>query len=354
MIADLPNTTTNAINHKLVDLRNSGGAVALGRVLSLVLVTDEDQADDAIEIANDASREHPSRVLAIVRGNKRGTSRLDAQIRVGGDAGASEVIVLRLYGPLAEHGNSLIVPLLLPDAPIVVWWSGPAPDVPSQDKIGRMAARRITDAAQAKSPVRELIKLSTVTAPGDTDLAWSRITRWRALLAAALDQPPFESVTRAVVTGAPDSPSTELLAAWLALALGCPVTRKKTAPGTGMVSVSLVRPSGKVTIDRPDGTVATLSQPGQPERRIAMPRRSDVDCITEELRRLDPDELFSEVLTKGIALLHPPRAGRAETAPHAPAPAESPDSESWSRAFQVQPADGSDSLSFITTSTGTE
>jgi glucose-6-phosphate dehydrogenase assembly protein OpcA len=354
MIADLPNTTTNAINHKLVDLRNSGGAVALGRVLSLVLVTDEDQADDAIEIANDASREHPSRVLAIVRGNKRGTSRLDAQIRVGGDAGASEVIVLRLYGPLAEHGNSLIVPLLLPDAPIVVWWSGPAPDVPSQDKIGRMAARRITDAAQAKSPVRELIKLSTVTAPGDTDLAWSRITRWRALLAAALDQPPFESVTRAVVTGAPDSPSTELLAAWLALALGCPVTRKKTAPGTGMVSVSLVRPSGKVTIDRPDGTAATLSQPGQPERRIAMPRRSDVDCITEELRRLDPDELFSEVLTKGIALLHPPRAVRAETAPHAPAPAESPDSESWSRAFQVQPADGSDSLSFITTSTGTE
>jgi len=354
MIADLPNTTTNAINHRLVDLRNSGGAVALGRVLSLVLVTDEDQADNAIEIANDASREHPSRVLAIVRGNKRGSSRLDAQIRVGGDAGASEVIVLRLYGPLAEHGHSLIVPLLLPDAPIVVWWSGQAPDVPSQDRIGRMAARRITDAAQAKSPVRELIKLSAANAPGDTDLAWSRITRWRALLAAALDQPPFESVTRAVVTGASDSPSTELLAAWLALALDCPVTRKKTAPGTGMVSVTLVRPSGKVKIDRPDGNVATLSQPGQPERTIAMPRRSDVDCITEELRRLDPDELFSEVLTKGLALLHPPRAARAETAGPAPTPSESHDSESWSRAFQVQPADGSDSLSFITTSTGTE
>ena len=34
MIFDLPNTTTNAINHKLVDLRGSGGAVALGRVLT--------------------------------------------------------------------------------------------------------------------------------------------------------------------------------------------------------------------------------------------------------------------------------------------------------------------------------
>ena len=310
MIVDLPTTTTNAINRKLVDLRNDGGAIALGRVLTLVLVTDELGADEAIGVANDASREHPCRVLAIVRGNKRGTSRLDAQIRVGGDAGASEVIVLRLYGPLAEHGSSLVVPLLLPDAPIVVWWPGAAPEVPAADRIGRMAQRRITDVAQAKSPLRALLQLSGVNAPGDTDLAWSRITRWRALLAAALDQPPYEPVTRAVVTGATDSPSAELMAAWLAFALQCPVSRRKTAPGTGMVGVTLVRPSGKVSIDRPDGMVATLSQPGQPERRVAMPRRSDVECLTEELRRLDPDELFTDVLTKGMAALHPPKANR--------------------------------------------
>jgi glucose-6-phosphate dehydrogenase assembly protein OpcA len=312
MIVDLPNTTTNKINRKLVDLRNSGGAVALGRVLSLVLVTDDIGADGAIEIANDASREHPSRVLALVKGNKRGVPRLDAQIRVGGDAGASEVIVLRVYGPLVDHGSNLIVPLLLPDAPVVVWWPGLAPESPAEDAIGRMAGRRITDVARAKSPIRALMQLAAETAPGDTDLAWSRITRWRALLAAALDQPPFEPVTRAVVTGASDSPSTELLAAWLGLALKCPVTRKKTAPGTGMVSVTLVRASGKITLDRPDGNVATLSQPGQPERKIAMPRRSDVECITEELRRLDPDELFGDVLTKGLAELHPPRSSRAE------------------------------------------
>jgi glucose-6-phosphate dehydrogenase assembly protein OpcA len=309
MIVDLPNTTTNAINHRLVDLRGDGGAVALGRVLTLIQVTDEVGADDAIDVANDASREHPCRVIAIVRGNKRGTSRLDAQIRVGGDAGASEVIVLRLYGPLAEHGSSLIVPLLLPDAPIVVWWPGIAPEVPAADRIGRMAQRRITDVAQARNPIRALTQLAGANAPGDTDLAWSRITRWRALLAAALDQPPYEDVTKAVVTGASDSPSTELLAAWLAFALQCPVTRRKTAPGTGMVGVTLFRPSGKISIDRPDGMVATLSQPGQPDRRVAMPRRGDVECLTEELRRLDPDELFSDVLTQGLTTLHPPKTG---------------------------------------------
>jgi len=312
MIVDLPNTTTNAINRKLVDLRNDGGAVALGRVLTLVLAVDEFGADAAISTANDASCEHPCRVVAIVRANKRGSSRLDAQIRVGGDAGASEVIVLRLYGPLSSHGESLIVPLLLPDAPIVVWWPGIAPDVPAQDPIGRMAQRRITDAAQEKLPVRALLRLGEGHVPGDTDLAWSRITRWRALLAAALDQPPYDPVTRATVTGASDSPSTELLAAWLAFALKCPVTRKKTPPGTGMIGVTLVRSSGKVTLERPDGTVGTLTQPGQPVRRIAMHRRSDVDCLIEELRRLDPDELFADVLTKGLPALHPPKGSRSE------------------------------------------
>ncbi len=311
MIADLPNTTTNAINHRLVDLRNNSGSAALSRVLTLVVVSDEHNIDDAIATSNAASREHPCRVLALAIGNRRGTSRLDAQIRVGGDAGASEVIVLRMYGPLASHGESVIVPLLLPDAPIVVWWPRDAPDCPAEDPIGRMAQRRITDTGSAKNPVRAIQAQAATSRPGDTDLAWSRLTRWRALLAAALDQPPYEPVAKATVSGAPDSPSAELLAGWLAMALDCPVSRKKTAPGSGITGVTLVRESGKVTLERPDGTVATLSQPGQPERRIAMPRRGDDDCLTEELRRLDPDELFGDVLTKGLALLRPAKKASA-------------------------------------------
>ena len=147
MIIDLPDTDTGALARKLVDLRESGGAVALGRVLTLIIVTDDGPAEEQIRAANDASREHPCRIIAVVRGNRRGTSRLDAQVRVGGDAGASEVLVLRLWGPLVDHGDSVIVPFLLPDAPVVAWWPGTPPDRPSEDPIGRMAQRRITDAA---------------------------------------------------------------------------------------------------------------------------------------------------------------------------------------------------------------
>jgi glucose-6-phosphate dehydrogenase assembly protein OpcA len=313
VIIDMPATTTSAVNSKLVHLRETGGAVALGRVMTLVLVTDDVDADEAIEAANDASREHPCRVIALARSNKRGTSRLDAQIRVGGDAGASEVIVLRLYGPLVDHGDSVVVPLLLPDTPVVDWWPGTAPEKPADDPIGQMAQRRITDASSSKNPSRALAERASNYCPGDTDLAWTRITRWRALLAAALDQPPYEPVTRATVSGGSDSPSTDLLAAWLGHRLRCDVVRKKTAAGTGMVGVVLDRTSGPVSLQRPDGSVATLTQPGQPERRIAMPRRSDVDCLLEELRRLDPDELYAEALAKGLPLLRPKQSKKSGT-----------------------------------------
>ena len=303
MIYDLPDTTTGNVNKKMIDIRESGGAVALGRVMTLIIVTEEANAEEAIRAANDASREHPCRVIAIVRGNRRGTNRLDAQIRVGGDAGASEVIVLRLYGPLAEHGDSVMVPFLLPDAPIVVWWPAECPDDPVHDAIGRMAQRRITDAAHSKNPIKALQQRALRHAPGDTDLAWSRITLWRGLLAAALDEPPYEPVVAATVSGGSDSPSTDLLAAWLALTLRCPVVRERAAAGKGMLSVQLERRSGMVELKRPDGVVATLNQPGQPERRIALAPRADRDCLAEELRRLDPDDVFAEVVTRGLQLL---------------------------------------------------
>jgi glucose-6-phosphate dehydrogenase assembly protein OpcA len=140
--------------------------------------------------------------------------------------------------------------------------------------------------------------------PGDTDLAWSRITLWRGLLAAAFDQPPYEPVTSATVTGGSDSPSAELMAAWFAVTLRCPVSRTRTEPGTGLISVTLERESGPVELVRPDGNVATLTQPGQPARRISLPPRNDRDCLAEELRRLDPDDIYAEVLTEGFKLLH--------------------------------------------------
>ncbi|MDA3627518.1 glucose-6-phosphate dehydrogenase assembly protein OpcA [Saccharopolyspora oryzae] len=297
MIIDLPSTTTSQVNKKLVELRETGGAVALGRVLTLVVVTgDGTEVEKAIQAANDASREHPCRVIVVASGARQAAPRLDAQIRIGGDAGASEVVVLRLYGPLADEGAGSVVPLLLPDAPVVAWWPTDAPDNPAKDPIGALSHRRITDAANEADPIASLQKRLRSYADGDTDLAWTRLTSWRAMLAAAMDLPPHEAVTSATVTGAADSPSTDLLAAWLASYLDIPVRRLEHPRGPGIVSAVLERPSGNVEIVRPDGKVGTLTQPGQPDRRVSLHRREVRDCLTEELRRLDPDEIYEATL----------------------------------------------------------
>jgi glucose-6-phosphate dehydrogenase assembly protein OpcA len=304
VIIDLPSTTTSQLNAKLVDLRMRGGAVALGRVLTLVIATDDSvELEDAIEAANDASRMHPARIIVAARGSRSAAPRIDAQIRVGGDAGAGEVIVLRLYGALARQADSAVVPLLLPDAPIVTWWPGHGPRNPAADPLGTLAQRRITDSAAEKQPVRALRARAEHYAEGDTDLAWTRLTLWRAQLVAALDLPPYEPVTSATVTGQADSPSTELLAGWLADNLRVPVDRVKAAEGEqGIVGVRLERDSGPIELYRPDGRIGTLTQPGQPTRRIALQRRSVSDVLTEELHRLDPDEIYARALA-GLRLL---------------------------------------------------
>ena len=121
MILDLPDTNTGAINKKIVSLREEGGAITLGRVLTLVVAPDTEAIlEEAIDVANTASREHPCRVIVVIPGDRLATeARLDAQLRVGRDAGANEVVVLRLSGPLAGHASSVVTPFLLPDTPVV-------------------------------------------------------------------------------------------------------------------------------------------------------------------------------------------------------------------------------------------
>lgn len=309
MIVDLPATTVSNISKALVKIREEGGAVALGRVLTLIIATHLGQEEEAIEAANDASREHPMRVIVVSTEEERthnGDGRLDAQIRVGGDAGASEVIVLRAYGETASDEEGLVTGLLLPDAPVVVWWPGIAPEKASTSPLGRIATRRITDASAQPNPQEFLFHLGKTYAPGDTDFAWTRLTLWRAQLAAVLDQPPYEPITGVDVAGAADSPSTLLLAAWLRLQLQVPVQydlASRAIGSGGIHGVKMERASGMVELRREVPNVARLSQPGQPTHDLSLPRRSLRDCLAEELRRLDPDDLYGEVITKGLALL---------------------------------------------------
>lgn len=295
MIIELPNTTTGQINNALVNSRKEGGVVTLGRVMTLVIDATGADAEDAIATANVASREHPCRIIVIAP-DDADEARLDAEIRVGGDAGASEVVVLRPSGEQARHEDTLVAPLLLPDTPIVVWWPAGVPSDTSRTGLGQMAQRRITDSKGEPDPAATLKSLAACYRPGDTDLAWSRVTSWRALLASALEQVRDQRVTRARIHGDTNSPSILLLGAWIRDRLGCEVQATYDDAAKGLQHIVLETPSGEIAISRPDGQNATIEQPDQPSHVIALPARSLNECLAEELRRLDDDAVYGEVL----------------------------------------------------------
>ena len=294
MIVELADTTTNEINKKIFGIREEGGALTLGRVLTLVITPDcEETLESAIEAANFASREHPCRVIVALAGDRSAAPRLDAELRVGRDAGAGEVVVLRLSGELADHADSVVLPFLLPDTPVVAWWPATAPPVPSEDPLGRLAIRRITDATLAEDPLEAIKSRLPGYAPGDTDIAWSRVTYWRALLASAIDEPPHEPIEKAVVSGLKSEPALDIMAGWLASRIDGEVVR-----AVGTLKVELHRASEMITLSRPqDGLTATLSRTSRPVALVPLARRDVPDCLAEELRRLDADEIYREALT---------------------------------------------------------
>ncbi|TXS45457.1 glucose-6-phosphate dehydrogenase assembly protein OpcA [Streptomyces sp. uw30] len=325
MKIDLTDTTASKINKALVQGRRAIGTPAVGMVLTLVIVTDEENAYDALKAANDASREHPSRTLVVIKRVSRSPrdrtqSRLDAEVRVGADAGTGETVVLRLYGEVSDHAQSVVLPLLLPDAPVVVWWPVNAPIDPANDPLGALAQRRVTDTYASEQPVRELSSRADTYTPGDTDLSWTRITPWRSMLAAALDQVVCE-VKAVEVEGEEFNPSCELLAMWLADRLDVPVKRSLSS-GPGLTAVRMDTDCGPIKLDRADGSLATLSIEGQPDRAVALKRRETAELIAEELRRLDPDDTYASALRFGVERLNSVPAATVRGAEAAVAKAE--------------------------------
>ncbi|HLK43667.1 MAG TPA: glucose-6-phosphate dehydrogenase assembly protein OpcA [Thermoleophilia bacterium] len=294
MILDLTDTTASKIAATLVQARRKAGSPTTGAVLTLIVSTEERHHYDAMKAASQAAREHPSRIIVVVGRPEVARTRLDAEVRVGDETGPGEVIVLRLYGELSAHADSVVLPLLLPDVPVVTWWPDDGPDVPKDDPLGAFAQRRITDAAEFHKPMQKMKARAAGYTPGDTDLAWTRLTPWRSMLAAALDQFP-RKVTGASVSGEEGNPSAKVLAVWLRQRLGVPVTRTADE-GPGITGVTLQTEDGPIALTRPDGELATLSIPGQPDRPVALKRRETAELIAEELRRLDPDDVYARLL----------------------------------------------------------
>ena len=293
MMIALRDTDSAGIASEFRRARTRAGSPAMGMVLTMVIVADEDDADAAMEMGREASHEHPARVLGVILGDARGASQVDAQVGTG-SGWTGETALIKLSGEVVKHPDSVVLPLLLPDSPVAVWWPTDPPLDPAADPLGALAQRRITDSANvSRNHAAVLRGQCKAYTPGNTDLAWTRLTPWRALLAASLDQHPLK-VTGGSVSAERANPSAELLVAWLHSRLGVSIERK-TSKGPGVTAVELTTKEGPIRIDRPDGRLATYTSPGHPDRPIALRRRDVHELLAEELRRLDEDDVYASV-----------------------------------------------------------
>ncbi len=291
-------TTGNEVVKALSAERRSAGGVASGLALTLVAVVDEKHVREAEAAATIAAAAHPCRILMVVRSDVlRDTSRLDAEIVVGGRLGPCEAVVMRMYGRLALHAESVVMPLLAPDVPVVTWWHGEPPERIAHDFLGVVADRRITDVIQGKDPVAALRQRAVDYAPGDTDLAWTRITMWRTLLAGIFDTLESPVVEGSVAAPATD-PTAALMRGWLGARLGVTIKAVNLTDQPRMHNVTLVCADGTSIALTRDNDIATYQRTGQDDRIVPLVRRPLGEELAEELRRLDADQVYAEALGK--------------------------------------------------------
>ncbi|MBU5655200.1 MULTISPECIES: glucose-6-phosphate dehydrogenase assembly protein OpcA [Corynebacterium] len=307
MIIPLPDTTTRKISKKLVEMQEHY-TLTTGRVLTLIVMTEEgDDLDNLLTSVRDASHEHPSRVIVIATGSLEEETRLDAELRVGGEAGASEIVVMHLHGALADQAEAVVTPLLLPDTPIVAWWPTACPPAPAAVPIGALAQRRITNVAFGSGVDQyDLHVLSSGYKPGDSDMSWGAITLWRGIIASALDRHPHEPVNSVEISGAEHHAAVDFAAGWLLDALSVPVTRRISECEAGAFPItSLVfrRPTADITVMAVDATTVKVSVPGSPESLVSLAVRSEAEVLSEELRHLDSDRTYAHAL-RALARVH--------------------------------------------------
>jgi hypothetical protein len=180
------------------------------------------QADAAL--AGMAER-HPSRTILLDPKPDSGQNRIDATVTLelyavpdSERSICSEIIGLELHGTRAKAPASIVEPLLITDLPVFLRWRGEPPwGSPELEQMVALVDRLIVDSTEWDDlpyPYRRLVELFDRAAV--SDIAWSRTSRWRTLLASLW--PDIAGVGSIRVHGT--QAQGQLLGGWLRSRLG--------------------------------------------------------------------------------------------------------------------------------------
>ena len=267
-----------ALERELARLRRSIGAhakeqglaVARASVLNLVVFAmRQAHAQRAATTVDELATRHPSRTIVILADRAR--AGIDAEMEMhchlpgSGDAHqvSYEQILIRARGDSDERLASAVIPLLLPDLPVFLWWTETPPlEVAYFEDLLGLADRLIVDSSDFSRPDLTLPRLHAVVRAGYgrygvTDFNWTRITPWRELLSQFFDVPawrPFlDGITGIRVGFAVDADGREihpsqalLLIGWLASRLGWQAVESLAPSEAGGLLFSMHRADGSI------------------------------------------------------------------------------------------------------------
>lgn len=337
------------------DLEASEGVPGTTRACTLNLVAcvpTREAADAARETLTRVLSHHPGRTLILAPDPDTPDPGMAADVNLTCPAPTAtpfccEQVVLHFRQEALPHAHSAVLPLLVPEVPVALWWWGSLdPDHILFGRLRPLADVLLVDSALATQPesvIQTLSALQGAFPSGALDLIWTRLTPWRELVAQLfdpLDRRPYvhmlHQVTLTVPETAEGTAAALYLIGWLAGRLqwqprgrwsrGRRTRTLHFAAPTGDVQVALRR--SKEWPDRPlvrvrfqaggaipaefavgvheDGTCAEVSvDVGNTHVRkvLAMHLPDQADALVAALRLNGRDQVFDEALRVVIQFL---------------------------------------------------
>jgi glucose-6-phosphate dehydrogenase assembly protein OpcA len=184
---------------------------ARSSVLNLVVVAGHRETAErcAATIAGTAGR-RPSRSLILSTADVDGPTRLDAHVQIlsvptptGSGETDAEMIYVTAHGDTGRHLASLIVPLLVHDLPVALWWPhDPQFGSHRADRLLPIADRLIVDGSSwsgnGLDRLAEMARQARTRGLVVADFSMLKQARWREAIASVYDLPDLRPHLRAV------------------------------------------------------------------------------------------------------------------------------------------------------------
>ena len=202
-------TSIDALERELARLRRAalahakerGQTLARASVLNLVVYSEREvHARRAAHALEELALRHPSRAIVLLGDRDREGVVASVQLHChvpqtdGAQPVLYEQILARVRGDFDQRVASVVIPLLVPDLPVFLWWTGTPPsDARHLDDLVKLADRFIVDSAdfaRADVTLPQIARLERLHV-GITDLNWARLTHWRELIAQFFDVPAW-------------------------------------------------------------------------------------------------------------------------------------------------------------------